>query len=149
MGKIKNYGKFYALVKEMPGANDGLKEQLVMQYTNGRTESLRDMEAEEYYKMCADMEVTTGINAERKRQRSITLHLMQNLGINTADWAAVDNFTRHPRIAGKPFRRISAEGLKELERKLRSIQRKGGLRSKANERYSATIYVDNNNNNIN
>ncbi len=141
MGEIKNFAKFYALLKNIPDANADMKEQLVSQYTNGRTESLREMSKREYYKMCADMEAVTGINAERKKERSIVLHLMQNLGINTADWPTVDNFTMHPRIAGKPFRRLSPDELRQLERKLRKIERKGGLKAKGPMIKTKVLYV--------
>ena len=53
---------------------------------------------------------------------------MQQLGIDTTDWARVDNFCSHPRIAGKPFARITFDELPTLQKKLRTIARKGGLK---------------------
>ena len=141
MGEIKNFAKFYALLKNMTGADADMKDELVSQYTNGRTESLRDMSKCEYYKMCADMEALIGINAEIKKDRSIVLHLMQKLGINTADWPTVDNFTMHPRIAGKPFRRLSSDELRQLERRLRKIERKGGLKPKPSTVNAKVLYI--------
>ena len=47
-----------------------------------------------------------------------------------ADWARINNFCQHPRIAGKPFARITLDELESLSVKLRSIQRKGGLQQK-------------------
>ena len=40
MNHVDNYGKFYKLLKLLPGAD---KETLVRQFTNERTEHLRQM----------------------------------------------------------------------------------------------------------
>ncbi len=85
--------------------------------------------------MCNDMERVAGfdkrreaIRKELRRKRSMCLKLMQQLGIDTTDWARVDNFCLNPRLAGKPFRNISIEELEELSVKLRIIKRKGGFK---------------------
>ena len=116
----------------MPGAD---KETLVEQYTNGRTTHLRETSMQEYNTMCNDMERVTGfdkhreaIHKELKRRRSVCLKLMQQLGVDTTDWARVDNFCLNSRLAGKPFRNISIEELEDLAVKLRTIKRKGGLK---------------------
>lgn len=128
-----NYARFYALLKKLKGAD---KETLVYQFTNGRTEHLRLMTDAEYGTMCREMERVAGydecretIRRELRRWRSTCLRLMQQMGIDTTDWARVDDFCRNPRIAGKPFARISQPELEELSVKLRSIKRKGGLKS--------------------
>ncbi len=116
----------------MPGAD---KETLVEQYTHGRTTHLRETSMQEYNTMCNDMERVTGfdkhreaIHKELKRRRSVCLKLMQQLGVDTTDWARVDNFCLNSRLAGKPFRNISIEELEDLAVKLRTIKRKGGLK---------------------
>ncbi len=48
-----DYRKFYALLKRMQGAE---KEELVLQYTSGRTTSLREMQPAEYYNLLGAME---------------------------------------------------------------------------------------------
>jgi hypothetical protein len=53
---------------------------------------------------------------------------MQKLGIDTSDWARINDFCSNPRIVGKAFRQITVDELDELAVKLRSIQRKGGLK---------------------
>lgn len=127
-----NYARFYALLKKLKGAD---KETLVFQFTNGRTEHLRQMTEAEYGAMCREMERVAGYDERReamrrelKRWRSTCLKLMQQLGIDTTDWARVDDFCRDVRIAGKPFARISQPELEALSVKLRSIKRKGGLK---------------------
>ena len=132
MGAERNYARFYALLKRMPGAD---KETLVYQYTNGRTTHLHETTLREYDTMCNDMERVSGEDARReawlkelKRRSSVCLKLMQELGIDTTDWARVDDFCRHPRIAAKMFRQIGVEELENLAVKLRAIQRNGGLK---------------------
>ena len=144
MDKGFNYARFYALLKQLPGAD---KETLVEQYTGGRTTHLRQM--------CSVMAQVAGyetrkeaLRKELRRKRSICLRLMQQLGIDTTDWTRVDDFCCHPRIAKKPFRKICLDELDEVIKKLRMIKRKGGLRHipKSKEQSSASIvYIQLNN----
>lgn len=125
MGAERNYARFYGLLKKLPGAD---KETLVYCTTCGRTTSLREMTSEEYDELCASMEELTGWKVQLKKARSVCLKLMQQLGVDTTDWARVDNFCLNSRLAGKPFRNISIEELEDLAVKLRTIKRKGGLK---------------------
>ena len=88
------------------------------------------MTREEYNKCCDALERLSGRRDERKKKRSECLKLMQKLGVDTTDWARINSFCQDRRIAGKPFARLSLEELETLSTKLRSIQRKGGLRQK-------------------
>ena len=131
MEKGFNYARFYTLLKKLPGAD---KETLVCQYTRGRTVHLHETSIQEYNMMCNDMERVAGYDERRETlrkelrgKRSVCLKLMQQVGVDTTDWARVDNFCMNPRIAGKPFRKISIEELEGLAVKLRVIKRKGGL----------------------
>lgn len=128
MEKGFNYARFYTLLKKLPGAD---KETLVEQYTHGRTTHLHETTPQEYNAMCNDMERVAGYDERRealrkelRRKRSVCLKLMQQLGIDTTDWARIDNFCMNPRIAGKPFRYISVDELAALATKLRAIKRK-------------------------
>lgn len=130
MKTTKNYGEFYSLLKRMPGAHDGLKEELVLSFTDGRTDSLREMRENEYKHMCASMResVNDGISEQRlqielKKRRSAVLHRMQKIGVDTTNWTNVDNFCMQPRIAGKVFRKLTIEELSALIPKLESIHR--------------------------
>ena len=143
MQKVTNFRRFYALLKKMPGVD---KQLLVYQHTNGRTDSLRELTAAEYRALCDDMERATGydevrraLREERRSRRSVVLHLMQELGINTSDWDRVDAFCLDPRIAGKKFRPLSIDELEKLAVKLRTIQDKGGLKQKPQPCGGATI----------
>lgn len=147
MERERNYARFYCLLKKLPGAD---KETLVEEYTNGRTVHLHETSLQEYNTMCNAMEQVAGydermatLRKELRRKRSVCLKLMQQLGVDTTDWARVDNFCMNPRLAGKPFRKISIEELEDFAVKLRSIMRKGGLKPKTSrdEHKNTTSFV--------
>ena len=123
------YKRFYKLLNRLPVHDDEMKERLVLQYTGGRTSSLREMTAAEYDTMCnaLDQSTTDPQNELRKKKRSFVLHLMQQLGIDTTDWARINAFCRDRRITGKEFRMLTLEELDALTVKLRTIRRNGGL----------------------
>ncbi len=131
MNNIQNFGEFYVLLKQLPGGGDGLKEDLVYEFTGGRTTSLREMTFKEYRRMCASMREGVGdgmsergLQTELKKRRSAVLHRMQQLGVDTTDWARVDNFCLQPRIAGKLFRKLTLDELSDLIPKLENMKRK-------------------------
>lgn len=141
--EVTNFARFYASFNKLQYAGDKeeFKKSIVMQYTWNRTDSLREMTSKEYDVCCTALEKITGqdewrqkLRNDLRRKRSVCLKLMQKLGIDTSDWARVNDFCRHPRIAGKTFARIDAEELEQLAVKLRGIQRKGGLKLKTESR---------------
>lgn len=134
--KTTNYKRFYAVFNRLPGRGDDeeLKRNLVIQYSGGRTDTLKELSTKEYTALCMALEAQTGRRDEIKRRRSIVLKLMQEVGVDTTDWAQINDFSRHPKIAGKEFGRLSIEELKTLARKLRSIKRKGWQRRKEPDR---------------
>ena len=140
MKKGFNYARFYSLLKKLPGAD---KETLVYCSTSGRTTSLREMTPKEYRELCDSMEELTGWKAQVKKKRSLCLKLMQQAGIDTTDWQRINDFCRHPRIAGKVFAQLSLADLDSLQTKLRSIMRKGGLKPKPSrdEHRNTTSFV--------
>ncbi len=128
MNHVDNYGKFYKLLKLLPGAD---KETLVRQFTNERTEHLRQMTQTEYELMCKEMERVAGNDERRaallkamRKARSGVLHQMQLYGVDTSDWQTVDRFCLDRRIAGKKFRELDTGDLEVLYRKLRAIRQK-------------------------
>ena len=129
------YKRFYKLLNRLPVHDDEMKERLVLQYTGGRTPSLREMTAAEYDTMCNALDHSTADpqNELRKKKRSIVLHLMQQLGIDTTDWARINAFCRDRRIAGKEFRMLTLEELDSLTVKLRTIRRNGGLNPRSTQ----------------
>lgn len=129
--KVTNFGRFFSAFRKLTihGEPEEVKRQFVSQYTGGRTESLKEMTWKEYTAMCVALEDMNGTRDELKRRRSIALKLMQELGVDTTDWAQINDFCRHPRIAGKEFGRLSIDDLIELATKLRTIKRKGWARA--------------------
>lgn len=130
--EVTNFARFYALFNKLQYSmnKEDLKKEIVLQYTWNRTDSLKEMTAEEYNTCCDELEKLTGQKDWQKKKRSECLKLMQKLGIDTIDWARINSFCQDPRIAGKPFARLSIEELDTLSTKLRSIQRNGGLKQK-------------------
>lgn len=129
--QVTNFGRFYSAFHKLTihGEPDEAKRQFVLQYTAGRTESLKEMTWKEYTAMCAALEDMNGMRDELKRRRSIVLKLMQELEVDTTDWVQINDFCRHPRISGKAFGLLSIDELMELATKLRSIKRKGWQRN--------------------
>lgn len=120
-----NYATFYALLKSMPGAS---KEDLVLQWTNGRTASLKEMTDREYNQMIRQLRQQVDNLEEKKKARSAVLKQFQLYGIDTTDWDAVDRFCCNARIAGKPFRYLTIPELKSLRVKMLSIRNKAELK---------------------
>ena len=123
MESKNDYKRFWALLREMPGAE---KDEIVLQFTGGRTTHLHLMTADEYRRMLRMMDgIVRHDRRERlRRRRSMCLHLLQKIGVDTSDWARVNAYCMNPRIAGRPFSEVSAEGLSELSVKLRMILKK-------------------------
>ena len=142
--------RFYTLFNKLPctGDREEFKKSIVLQYTWNRTDSLKEMTAKEYEACCTALEKLTGqdewrqkLREELRRKRSLCLNLMQKLGIDTSDWARINDFCSNPRIAGKAFRQITVDELEELAVKLRSIQRKGGLKPKKEKQTINSVSV--------
>lgn len=134
---MKNYARFYTLLNRLPcGDRDELKRNLVLQYTNGRTDSLKEVTDREYNALCEELQNQVGGDKVRqiarenlRRNRSSVLHQLQKMGVNTTNWDAINNFCRHPRIAGKEFRNLTEDELQTLLIKLKMIQKKENEKS--------------------
>ena len=130
------------LAKKNPAID---KESMVLQFTDGRTTHLREMYQDEYDEMCDTIEhgpdrSQRSAEADRlRRLRSSVLLRIGRLGINTIDnWDGIDAFCMSPKIAGKEFRKLSAEELETLRKKLESIIRKGGLKARQEDQPAAS-----------
>ncbi len=123
------YTRFYALLKEHPRVD---KDELVLQFTDGRTTHLTEMTDEEYADMVRCLEQASApASAELKRWRSSVLLRIGRLGISTIDnWDGINSFVSSPRIAGKLFYDLTVDDLRRLVRKLEAIERNGGLKRK-------------------
>lgn len=139
--EVTNFARFYASFNLLPcrGDRDDMKRDLVRQWTWNRTDSLREMTRTEYEACCEAIERLTGRKDEQKKKRSLCLKLMQKLGIDTTDWTRINYFCQDQRIAGKAFARLTNEELDTLATKLRSIQRKGGLKQRKDVKSTGEI----------
>ena len=124
----RDYKLFYALLRQHSRLD---KDELVLQFTDGRTTHLTQMTESEYSQMIGALEEASAPSqAELKRWRSSALLRIGRLGINTIDnWDGINAFVSSPKIAGKPFYDLSIQELQQLVRKLEAIERKGGLKS--------------------
>mgnify|MGYP001485669783 CR=1 FL=1 len=130
-----HYNRFYSLLNLMPSDNkEGLKEQLVWQYSNMLTVSLKEFaqsKPDDYKRMLADMQSEVNrLNPARfqqqetKRLRSAILHRLQKYGVDTTNWAAVNRFLEQPRIAGKRLYNLTIDEMNALIPKLENILHK-------------------------
>lgn len=129
--EVKDFGRFFALLKKMPyRIEEYERRSLIVQATGGRTNSLREMTRAEYDEMCDQLEGRVWRKTSSLRyRRSCVLRQMQKMGVDTTDWARVDALCLDARIAGKRFAQLSENELRDVEVRLRSIERRGGLRS--------------------
>lgn len=69
--EVTNFGRFYALLKLMPGGQDPeeLKEELVWKFTDFRTNSFREIKRCEYDRMIEYMEKVAGRQEPERRRR--------------------------------------------------------------------------------
>jgi hypothetical protein len=65
-------------------------------------------------------------DAELRNLRSTVLTILQRMGIyqDNGSWDRVNKYLTNPRIAGKVLYRLTADEMRELIRKLRTIERK-------------------------
>lgn len=129
-----NIRRFYALLGKLHLDDAAeMKNTMVLDISRGRTTHLHDLSAEEMTLLLLSLERTVDDvrSSQLKKARSLCLHLMQKLGIDTTDWNRVNAFCRDLRIAGKDFYPLSLPELEALARKLRAMGRKGGLKPSA------------------
>lgn len=129
--KKSNYSRFYAIAQAKGIDLKLYKDDLIRQFTDGRTTSLQEMKQKEYDEMCDCLQTGRKANetpdqhkSRLKAHRSDVLHRLQKLGIDTTNWDKVNEFCKNPRISGKPFALLTIEELKAMIPKLEAILRK-------------------------
>lgn len=97
MNKPRSYGRYFELVKQLPAEVDekDFRKDLVHEFTNGRTESLRDTDAAEYALMCGALEAkfngakadadTDGDYWRKRTMKAIAVWLKKNKREQNAD----------------------------------------------------------------
>lgn len=129
--KKHNYSRFYAIAKAKGIDLELYKDDLISEFTHGRTTSLKEMKEAEYNEMCdclqddrRQSETNEAYLARRRKARSAVLNRIQRLGIDTTDFSKVNDFCLNKRIAGKPFGMLNVDELDALIPKLESMLRK-------------------------
>jgi hypothetical protein len=138
--KIKNFSRFYALYAKAAGAD---KEDLVRQFTDGRTGSLREMTPAEYNEMCNRLQGnghTDGMALSRARGE--TLRAFSEIGITNVgnDYSEINRFCLQRSGFKKVFYDFTVEDLKALRRQIEAIKLKGRAKPKP-KRHRALMLV--------
>lgn len=129
----QSYSRFYAALGHLPACGDRqeLKDSLVATHTDGRTTHLSEMTEGEYDRLCGSLEARVRLTeAHRiyrqnlKKKRRIALCLLQDYGIDTTSWEAINTFCLQPKIAGKDFAHLKIAELDTLAKKMRAILNK-------------------------
>ena len=127
-----NYALFYELARQACSSGhlstDEFKTMMVLQFTQNRTFHLHEMSLVEYNTMCtaiAKQQRGTSQNQllanNLRRARGRVLGLIERWGIDTKQYAKVDEFCLQSRIAGKRFVRLTTDELNHLYRKLTAM----------------------------
>ena len=129
--KKRNYSRFYAVCKAKGVDLEQYKDDLISEFTHGRTTSLKEMTDAEYEEMCDCLQNDRCVSesgdefqARRRKSRSAVLNRIQRLGVDTTDFSKVNAFCLDRRIAGKPFGMLSIDELDALVPKLEAMLRK-------------------------
>ena len=126
------YTRFYGLIK---GHDYIDKDEIVLQFTDGRTTHIGEMSHAEFEEMCDTiiarrLEDRNSYKEKVRKARCSVLLSISRLGISTVDnWDEVNAFLMSPKIAGKLLYDMDIQELKDLKRKLEAIIRKGGIKS--------------------
>lgn len=138
--KKRDYTAIWGLINATRGVLEAeeAKEIAVSEVSDGRTTSLRELSDRELTRLRVQLRaqaksLAPSKDKTRTRRRSMCLHLMEEYGIDTHDWSRINAFVEDPRIAGKPFGRLTSEELSALSRKLRAMIRKQGEEPKRAE----------------
>ena len=123
----KNLIKRLHTIYSVQGIDDEQKRGILLDLTDGRTNTTKELTYSEAMYLCGylngakkenrDLTIT---EREIRRRRSAVLKRVQQIGVDTTDWGAVNAFCLDTRIAGKKFRELDGEELLLLIPKLES-----------------------------
>ncbi|MBN1187012.1 MAG: hypothetical protein JXB49_32340 [Bacteroidales bacterium] len=74
------------------------------------------------------------VTAEIRKWRHKCLRMMNDCGVDTNNWDAVNAFMLNPRISGKHLYELDVNGLQILHRKLHSVLKNKQIKRQENER---------------
>lgn len=112
------------------GMTDEEKKSMIYELTDGRTTSTAELTTGEGIYLAGFLAGTSTTAVQQKSvntlksRRSAVLKRLQQIGVDTSDWKAVNRFLQDKRIAGKPMYELTIDELAALVPKLESIKKK-------------------------
>lgn len=111
------------------GLDEDEKKDMLLLYTGGRTRSSKGLTCNEAQRLIEELKTRCQTrdqidDIKLRKKRSGALKRMQQIGIDTTDWAKINGFCRDKRIAGKDFFYLNQDELSFLIRKLEEIKSK-------------------------
>ncbi len=94
---MSNYSHFWSLYNKLPGRHGGLKEELVSQFTNSRTTSLREMHPPEYANLLEHMSSILNPPSDARKQT------WSNLNIDSCRKRVIASICGYFTLTGKPY----------------------------------------------
>lgn len=123
---IFDFRRFFTILKKHPEAN---RYEMVYNLTHGETDDIKLLTPKEYNELCKSLENEEDKEEWRRKGRDL-LHLLQLIGVNTADWDVIDEYLKNPRIYSgicpypKRYKETTTDERKLIMNKLHSIRRK-------------------------
>ncbi len=131
MTENRNFARFWHLLSIIPLGGltpQEFKQQIVSEFTAGRTDSLRQTTPAEFRDIITRLEALYDRARDSRhalrRARSQSLHLLQQIGVDTHSWPDINRFCLSPRIAGAEFGELSFQQQLDLAKRLRMILKK-------------------------
>lgn len=108
------------------------KKYLILNLTEGRTDSTKDLTYSEAIYLCGYLNGRNGVpdkpltasEREIKKRRSGALSRMQKIGVDTTSWHSINTYCCDNRICGKPFYNLTSDELLKLIQKLEAMMNK-------------------------
>lgn len=141
--KDRNYAVVFAHLRQNPYLT---KEDIALEWSNGRTTSLRELSDKEYKKLISHLREDSNYQINLRKARSSVLKLLQQYGIDTTDWCRINAFCSQARIAGRVFAELNIHELQALAKKMREIvrkdkERRNKIRHEARKKHGGNITV--------
>ncbi len=109
------------------GLDNDARRDLIFGYTNGRTESTKDLSQSEIDDLCdtySDMAFGTNEKEELRQKRSIVLKIATSVGIHdTENWSKFNGFMLNRSVLKKPLKSYTLEEMDALIQQFRGIEK--------------------------
>ena len=129
------YRRFFTLLRQTGCAGDleEVRRAMVMDFSRGRTDSLRELSRLEYTELCNRIERTLPprqriekAHTERKKWETAVYGVLKSIGVNVRDAHAVRSFLSARTIGCKNLGALDEVQMRALFVQLKEIERKQG-----------------------